>query len=562
MGSIWFIRLALLALSVVTLLAAWLSTTTLGGGSTGWLVGAAIVLAGVFGISRLIEQLSLGAIRQLKRCIEDTYADGDLTRRADARGTGDAASTAAAYNQLMASFHTIIGKVMFNSGELGVATERVIKDANTVTQSSLQQKASADQTAHEISHLTGDMSQVSENAHETAGASQRAAQLSEDGMRIAELASKEMQKIASSVAESARVVASLGTQSQAIGTILQTIREIADQTNLLALNAAIEAARAGEAGRGFAVVADEVRKLAERTANATREIGGMIESIQQETASAVSSISAGTGQAKAGADLAHQAAETLTRINEGARSTMLNVEAIAAAIARQSTVGESIATHTRGIMEIAVANSAAADQTLNEARQLKYLATNLQEIGNVFKLGDAGRAAMETHRKMPALIQAAAREVGELLEKAVAQNKIKLDDLFAEDYRPIANTRPQKFSTRFDSLTDQILPSFQEDLLNRHNWLVYGIACDRKGYIPTHNKKFAQPLTGNEKIDFVGNRTKRIFDDPVGRRCGTHQEQFLLQTYRRDTGEIMHDISAPIFVQGRQWGGFRIGYKA
>ncbi|MEY4593235.1 MAG: hypothetical protein RIR18_2130, partial [Pseudomonadota bacterium] len=80
-------------------------------------------------------------------------------------------------------------------------------------------------------------------------------------------------------------------------------------------------------------------------------------------------------------------------------------------------------------------------------------------------------------------------------------------------------------------------------------------------YVPTHNQRFSQPLTGNEQTDFINNRTKRIFDDPVGKRCGEHQLPFLLQTYRRDTGEIMHDISAPIYVNGKHWGGFRIGYR-
>jgi len=101
----------------------------------------------------------------------------------------------------------------------------------------------------------------------------------------------------------------------------------------------------------------------------------------------------------------------------------------------------------------------------------------------------------------------------------------------------------------------------QEGLLTQHNWLIYAICCDRNSYVPTHNRRFSQPLSGDEKVDFVNNRTKRIFDDPVGKRCGSHQQPFLLQTYRRDTGELMHDISAPIYVKGRHWGGFRIGYK-
>ena len=143
----------------------------------------------------------------------------------------------------------------------------------------------------------------------------------------------------------------------------------------------------------------------------------------------------------------------------------------------------------------------------------------------------------------------------------MGRSEIKLEDLFDQNYQPIPNTKPQKFHTRFDALADKLLPAIQEPYLDRHKEIAYAIACDRSGYVPTHNNRFCQALTGDEKRDFVGNRTKRIFSDPVGRRCGAHQQPFLIQTYRRDTGEIMHDISAPVFIQGRHWGGVRIGYR-
>jgi methyl-accepting chemotaxis protein len=162
---------------------------------------------------------------------------------------------------------------------------------------------------------------------------------------------------------------------------------------------------------------------------------------------------------------------------------------------------------------------------------------------------------------MPEVVRAAAAEIGRLLDSAVDRGELKLDDLFDQSYAPIANTKPQKFNTRYDSSTDRILPALQEPLLERHREIAYAISCDRKGYVPTHNKRYCQPLTGDEARDMAGNRTKRIFSDPVGSRCGAHEAPFLLQTYRRDTGEIMHDISAPVYVKGRHWGGFRIGYR-
>ena len=532
-----------------------------GTGTQGGLITlvALVVVGGV--LAFMIESGLVGRLNELRSVIERMYMDGDLTRRAPDSGSDEVAATAQAFNKLMASFSTIIGKVFFNSVEVARASALLIDEANTVATGSNQQRDAALATASAMNQLTGNMHEVSQNATATAQIAESASGLSAEGMDIVRDASAEMERIAASVTQSSEVVYALGERSKAISGIVQTIREIADQTNLLALNAAIEAARAGEQGRGFAVVADEVRKLAERTSQATGEIGSMISAIQGETDSAIASIEAGTGQAKNGAALAQQAADSLDRINRGARETMEKVDAIAAAIDEQSRAGADIADHVRNIMSMAEANSDATGKALREAAQLEYLATNLKEIGNVFKLGNAGEQAVQTHAKMPPIVQRAATEVGQILERAVDSGRIRLEDLFEQAYQPIPNTKPPKFKTKFDDLTDQVLTPVQEKLLDQNPWLVYAISCDRKGYVPTHNRKFSQPLTGDEKVDFVNNRTKRMFDDPVGKRCGDHAQPFLLQTYRRDTGEVMHDISAPVMVKGRHWGGFRIGYK-
>jgi methyl-accepting chemotaxis protein len=525
---------------------------------------AGVLLLGVvltFIMAAVLERQLTQPLVQMRRTIEQMYMDGDLTQRIQILGTGEVAEAAQAFNKLIASFQTIIGKVFFNSKEVGRSATQLIAEANQVAAGSSGQFTAAHSSSDAMTQLTLNMNEISERAHETASISQAASELSREGMRIAGQASAEMEKIANSVTESARVVQALGDRSRAISGIVQTIREIADQTNLLALNAAIEAARAGEQGRGFAVVADEVRKLAERTSLATGEISSMIGAIQGETESAISSIQAGTGQARVGAELASQAASALERINSGASETMQNVDAIAAAIEQQSNSGREIATHVRAIMDMAKDNSDTSQTTLREARQLDYLATNLKEIGNVFKLGPSGDRALEQHAKMPSLVANAALKVGELIERAIDGGQISLEDMFSKNYEPIPNTKPQKFKTRFDVLCDRVLTSYQEGLVGKDNLMVYAIACDQRGYVPTHNQRFSQPLTGNEKTDFVNNRTKRIFDDPVGKRCGEHEQPFLLQTYRRDTGEIMHDISAPVYLKGKHWGGFRIGYR-
>ena len=471
------------------------------------------------------------------------------------------APLALAYNALIASFQGIFSRVLFNANQVAKASEKLIEEARQTATSSEQQNQAAEQAAEAVAEMAGGVRHAAEMADETARIAQAAREHSTLGQNIVHQASSEIERIARSVEQSAQVVAALGERSDQISGIVKVIHDIADQTNLLALNAAIEAARAGEQGRGFAVVADEVRKLAERTTAATGEISTVINAIQAETQSAIATIHAGTEQARNGAALAHQAADALQLINEGAQRTLEMATNIAHTMSEQSSKSGVIAEMVTDIIGLADRNASCSHTTLAEAKQLEYLAQNLEEIGAVFKLGQAGDDARRIHERLPAVVQEAANKVGRAFEDAVDRRQINLEDLFDQNYVPLPNTKPQKFRTKFDDFCDRILPPIQEPFLNANSEITYAIACDRRGYVPTHNQRFCQTLTGDEGKDTLGNRTKRIFADQVGKRCGDHELPFLLQTYRRDTGEIMHDISAPVYIKGRHWGGVRIGYR-
>ncbi|WP_374486241.1 methyl-accepting chemotaxis protein [Zoogloea sp.] len=524
---------------------------------------AGVVLGGVVGVAVLAATrfIFVRPLAELRDTIKAMHKDGDLSRRAPV-SSGQVGEVEAVFNELIGSFQGIVGKVIFDAQRVSEAADLLSGHAGSVAQGSGSQKAAAESMAVAIEQMTAGVNAVADHASQTATNAQVARELSIKGAEIVTSASREIEQIARSVEDSAQVISALGERSEAISGIVKVIREIADQTNLLALNAAIEAARAGEQGRGFAVVADEVRKLAERTSSATTEISTMISAIQAETKTAIASIDAGSAQAHAGAALAQKAADSLQQINEGAQQTMEKVDAIADAINAHSREADQIVGHVREIMDMVGRNSAGAQETLDEASSLSGLAVNLKEISRVFKLGPQGEQAMSVHKKMPSVVREAARQIGQLLEQAIAGGQISEADAFDDSYKPIPNTRPQKYSTRFDALTDRLFPAIQERLLDGNSEMVYAISTDRNAYVPTHNKRFSQALTGDYDKDFVGNRGKRIFDDPVGKQCGRHEMPFLIQTYRRDTGEIMHDISAPIYVNGRHWGGFRIGYRA
>jgi len=164
------------------------------------------------------------------------------------------------------------------------------------------------------------------------------------------------------------------------------------------------------------------------------------------------------------------------------------------------------------------------------------------------------------HDTVKGYIREMAKETTAAIEAALKDRSLTSEALFDRNYVPIANTDPQKYSTKFDSFFDRVISPIQERIIARDNKLFFAICVDNNGYAPCHNLRYTKPLTGNPEQDKNNNRTKRIFNDRTGLRCARNTDDFLLQTYRRDTGEILNDMSLPLQFNGRHWGCIRIGY--
>jgi methyl-accepting chemotaxis protein len=154
-----------------------------------------------------------------------------------------------------------------------------------------------------------------------------------------------------------------------------------------------------------------------------------------------------------------------------------------------------------------------------------------------------------------------ARRCGEALERWIANRETTQDKLFAALYYPIPKTNPPKFNTDWDRLADRDILPIEEGVMAKSSVVLFAVLVDRFGYLPTHNQRYSQPLTGNLAVDLLNNRTKRIFNDRTGFAAARSEAPYLIQRYQRDTGEIVADLSVPVSVRGAHWGAVRIGYR-
>ncbi len=316
----------------------------------------------------------------------DHIATGDLTRPLPASSKDEIGDLNASLSVMRNNLHELIASVSEGINDLSKTSATVSSAAQNSTKVSESQSDDAAGMAAAMEELSASIEQVSINATNALAISQKSSVQAVEGGQIINSAAVEMENIATTVNHVAEKIHGLEEYSKQIAGIANAIREIADQTNLLALNAAIEAARAGEQGRGFAVVADEVRKLAERTATATTEISGMIGKIEIGTQEAVNEIQLGVAKVNEGVGLARKAGESVSHIREAAEQAAHEVDDISHAIKEQSSAAHDIAERIENIAHGAEQNFIVSNETSKSAKQMADLSTKLDELASRFKI--------------------------------------------------------------------------------------------------------------------------------------------------------------------------------
>lgn len=341
---------------------------------------ALFVIAGGW-ITRSINR----GVAQLQHAAHE-FAAGNLTARTQSTSRDELGSVAQAFDQMAAEFSLLIGTVRQSADQVALAAHGLATTAECIGVGSQGQTHQAGVAAASVEALNDAVKHVAEKAQSVVVAANLAGRRTAHGETVVNNAVSGIQKVATTVSESAQLIGALGARSDQIGRIVGVIKDIADQTNLLALNAAIEAARAGEQGRGFAVVADEVRKLAERTSTATSEISDMIGAIQHETGDAVQAMEKGSLQVREGVDLATQTLSALKEIGNSVSDVVAMIDQIATATQSQSAATGDIATRVEQIVDMARDNGATIAQATHASHALQALSGDLQQAVSRFRL--------------------------------------------------------------------------------------------------------------------------------------------------------------------------------
>lgn len=340
----------------------------------------------IIGVNTTLDALFM-PIKEGVETLED-MSKGNFTARVKGNYKGDHRMIADSINTLGNSLNRILAEISDMVNRTASISEQISSSTEQMAAGAQEQSVQATEVATSVDEMTRTILDTSKNASKAAEASKKAGEVAQDGGTVVEKTIVGMNRIADFVEKASEKIQALGKSSEQIGEIIQVIDDIANQTNLLALNAAIEAARAGEQGRGFAVVADEVRKLAERTTKATKEISDMIKQIQGVTDNVVQSMHEGSSEVDNGKSLANKAGDSLKQIILTSGEVQDVVAQVASASEEQSSTSEIISRNVESISKVTNENAAGIQQIAGSADELNKMTDNLKELLTQFNFSN------------------------------------------------------------------------------------------------------------------------------------------------------------------------------
>lgn len=499
-----------------------------------------------------LRHLFVKPVNNLNQQLEEMNSgEINLTNRLHTTSYDEFQTLAYNYNNFLQQLRGTVHSLRKMGVNVAVGATTVVNQAKEASSKATNQGELSAVVFGNSEEATQTLGNISDNAQHIAASNSESLNSARESLEELQSVNHDMNEMLEQIKQHDQTIKVMGDKSRDIRKIISTIQGISFQTGLLSLNAAVEAARAGEAGKGFSVVSSEVKKLSEETNKASEQIADQITDM-------LSSID----RALAEADKINQAAEHTMKISQTACDNY-------GGLIKEFDDNHGLLTQiTASVEEISATNMETHGQVSN-IRDLSYIvgerttsseqiAVNLQTTSESLQQLVAkfitGEGAFEQILDLGRNFRdQAAEHIGQLSQQGV--------NVFDTNYQEIPNTNPIKYATSYDQLFAQHLQPIYDQTLSRIPAGIFAICVDVNGYGPTHNSVFTKPLTGDPEKDVAGSRDKRMFNDPTGYRGAQNTENFLLQTYMRDTGEILSDLSLPIHIAGRHWGAVRLGFN-